>query len=162
MFLNKFFSLSFWADPLTALGLTLYLGGSSSSSNKTDTDTITNNTGFSDIGGEVVNTNSTTTSDGRNNTVTTNLTTTDHDTVSGAFDFANNALTFSGSAMQSALQQNHQALQTVKASSESYMKELRGFAETSSTNNDERMLTAGKWLLGAVVVLGGIKLAKGK
>jgi hypothetical protein len=169
-FKNKFLTLAFWANVPAALGLVCYFGNSHSYSdadNTTNNDTTTQEAGFSEVTGDA----SSSSVDGASNVVT--VSTTDHGAVNDAFSFANSvsnrafdfgdsALDFAGSAMGHSLNANTQAMQVVRDSAANYANDIRGFAESQSTNNDERMMTMVQWMVGAVVVLGGIQMVKGR
>lgn len=118
----------------------LYLFGSKSSSTTQNTNiTKTNNQGFSEVSGDAMAYNI----EGSNNTLT------DYGAVRNSLALARDVVTTNR-------QQFGEAVGFVTAANQNFTNEVRNLVNKQSQNNDERMLTLGKWIAGAVVVVGGI------
>lgn len=141
MYLLKYLMCSYWVHLPHSQGLVFCLGNSHAYSDaESNTSSVDSKNAFQEVSGEVVSTS----------VIGSNNKTTDFGTVGRAFDFANNALDSS-----------QMALKEVTNNSQVFADGLKDFAESQSTNNDQRMITAAKWLAGVVVVIGGIKAYKG-
>ena len=77
--------------------------------------------------------------------------------VARAFDSNDSALGksfgFAGSIVTELSNTNQHALNAVSQANRNYATDLKDFAESQSTNNDERLLAIGKWGLGALIII---------
>jgi len=126
-----------------------FIGGSSSNTKEETNVNETNstNTGYSDISGEVVN--STVNASGNSR-----VTMSDYGSIRSAMGLA-------GDAIKSARKSNAEALKAVKEQTGLFTQQLSKFAETTSTNNDQRITTTTKWVIGGLVVMASVMAFKG-